>query len=612
MTVGKLRILATTDLHMQLFPWNYSTGSPEPGSGLLPLKSKIEALRENAEASLLLDNGDFLQGTLISGWHEAKWRAGEHIPHPMISAFDDLSYDAVGIGNHEFDLGLDYLSSILAEAPFPCLGSNLQRVEKCQLPVLPWAIIPRRLGGADQTLPPVKIGLFSVLPKQTENWNRRELRDEISIADTVAAAKEAIAALRLAGTDLIIALCHGGIEEIRVEDQGENTSLALAELDGIDAMIAGHTHLLFPGEAHQGIPGVDARAGTLNGIPTVMPGSRGTHLGEISLQLRHDPGTGWHVSGHKVHLHENGPDPLEDVVDQAPAILRRAHDDVRKWGTAPLGHSDVPLQNYFAPICSGSAAALMADAQLWAFRQHERRTRYRLLPLISAVAPMLNGGHARPEAYVNAPAGPISRATIETLFPFKNTLQGLILSGAQIRDWLEQSVSDFATLQPGAHEQRLLAPNWIGHNFDTLHGLKYQIDLSIPSRPKGSAAPPRIRNITHEGRPLRDDGSYLLITNDYRGNGGGGYVDPDAETVTLSYEITIQSVIEQYLQSIRLFRGLPVPCPFEFVASPGTSAVFATGPGARAHMHVVSGLGLEHIGRREDGFDDYRAHFPGA
>ncbi|MCV6597365.1 MAG: 5'-nucleotidase C-terminal domain-containing protein [Mangrovicoccus sp.] len=604
---GRLRILATTDLHMSLFPWNYGKKHLEPCAGLLCLADKINALRQEGTATLLLDNGDFIQGELISDWHASLWQTGTREPHPMISAFESLSFDAVGLGNHEFDRGLAYLADVLAPAQFPCIASNLETLPTApDLPLLPWVLLSKEIADPSSELPPAKIGIFSLLPQRTANWNRRELAGKVAIHDVFDSAQRVITELQDAGADVIIALSHLGITPDEPAIAPEESNLALARLSGIDAIIAGHTHMLFPGPDHQNLPGLDAQRGTLHDIPCVMPGSHGSHLGDIELSLHYSAPKGWQVQGHQVTLHTPQTCPTKNCINEAPAVFRNAHERTTKWGATQLGHTEPALHSYFTPLQSGAMSALIADAQLWAFRQYVSDTKLRLLPMISVVAPMLSGGLRAPGAYVDIPSGPISRAAMRTLFPFHNTLHGLVVSPDEIRDWLDHAVASFAQITPGQPDQPLLGPNWLGYNFDVFHGLRYTIDLTLPPKAYGSKGPSRIRNITYQEQPWDAEPRYLLITNDYRANGGGGFPGTGPTANRTALHITVQAAIEHYLQSIRTFRNLPTPSPFTYAPCPDASMVFATGPGAQAYRPEITGIDLSRIGQREDGFDLYR------
>lgn len=119
-----LQILATTDLHMRLLPFDYLCDVPSHSGDLATLATLIEALRADHPNTLLVDNGDFLQGTPTADVAAANAQT----LHPAISAMNLASYDAAGVGNHELDYGLSVLSAAMSQANFPILSANLRPI----------------------------------------------------------------------------------------------------------------------------------------------------------------------------------------------------------------------------------------------------------------------------------------------------------------------------------------------------------------------------------------------------------------------------------------------------------------------------------------------------
>ena len=215
------------------------------------------------------------------------------------------------------------------------------------------------------------------------------------------------------GADLVIALCHSGIGPAEPEEGLENAATALAALPGIDALVAGHSHLVFPGPGFTDLPGVDAQKGTLMGKPAVMAGSYGSHLGVIDLVLQQDAGA-WRVGAAQVRG-----DPCvrrattAEPAPRAAAVLaatRADHDRTIAHVRRPVGHSDIPLTTYFAALPGNAALALIARAQAWHVKSRLAGTPYADLPLLSAASPFKMGGRGGPDFYTDIPAGSIAGA----------------------------------------------------------------------------------------------------------------------------------------------------------------------------------------------------------
>lgn len=260
----ELRILATTDLHMHVLSYDYFAERPSDSFGLERTAALIAAERATATNSLLLDNGDFLQGNPMGDYLAETSRTARHRPHPAIAAMNLLQYDAATLGNHDFSFGLPFLERTLSGAQFPYVSTNITR--GAGLPLVDRIVLRRELMGQDGIRRPIAIGLLGFLPPQTAEWEP-ELRGVMEIDDILIAAERGIAALKQDGADLIIALSHSGIGPLAASPRMENAATALAALPGIDVVIAGHTHRIFPAPDHGDSPGIDAELGALAGKP---------------------------------------------------------------------------------------------------------------------------------------------------------------------------------------------------------------------------------------------------------------------------------------------------------------------------------------------------------
>ena len=271
-----LQILATTDLHMRLLPFDYLRDVPSHTGDLATLATVIEALRADHPNTLLVDNGDFLQGTPMADVAAENAQT----PHPAISAMNQAGYDAAGVGNHELDYGLSILSAAMSQANFPILSANLRLTDPAHgcLPNLRQEIVlEREFQGPAKNRVPLRVGVLGLTPPGAGTA-------EIEIDDMVTAAKAALGRLRKASADIVLALCNSGIST--TDTSGQDHLLRIAAIEGIDAVIGGHTHQPFPGPQTVSLPGIDASTGHIFGKPVVAPGAFGSQLGRIVLGLR--------------------------------------------------------------------------------------------------------------------------------------------------------------------------------------------------------------------------------------------------------------------------------------------------------------------------------------
>ncbi|MBI1417464.1 MAG: bifunctional 2',3'-cyclic-nucleotide 2'-phosphodiesterase/3'-nucleotidase [Limimaricola sp.] len=596
-----LRIMATTDLHVHILPYDYFADAPAPGLGLASVATMVRTLRAEAPGSLLLDNGDFLQGTPMTDMlREAPMPDGT--PHPMIAAMNTLGYDAATLGNHEFNYGLDFLQAVIGDAAFPVVSANIARdlgatPGEDHLFRPPWALVTRTLPAPDGSTAVIKVGVIGFAPPQITRWDKQQLAGRIAMRDIVEAAQAHVPALRAAGADVVVALAHSGIGPETATPGMENAVIPLARMAGIDAIVAGHSHALFPA------PGAEGRIGEM---PVVLPGSLGSHLGVIDLALERE-GPRWRVARSRaVALPQDGTEPDAEIVAGAAAAHARTLAHIR----APLAEVTGPLHSYFACVANDAGLGLVTAAQREAVARALTGSAWADLPLLSAASPYRAGGRGGPEAYVDIPPGPLGMRHASALYPFPNPLTAILVDGALLRDWLEHAAAIFLTLVPGAADQPLIDRAAPVYNFDVIAGVSYAIDLSQPAlygpdgQPLGDG-PGRIRDLRWNGAPVTTGQRFVVATNGYRAAGGGGFAGLAAAEVVLDSPQGARDAIVDYLRQAG--RIAPrIETDWRFAPLPGTSAVFETGPGAMAHLTAVHDRQLQPLGPGADGFARFR------
>lgn len=577
---GVLRLLATTDLHMHLLGFDYRRDRPAAQFGLSRLASLIAAERSDPQvaACLLVDNGDSLQGTAM-GDVAAQGLDG---PHPMMRAAQVLGYDALGLGNHDFNYGLPFLREVLQDAPCPVLSANMHPVSEPDLPFAPSCLLTREIGA--ETL---RIGLFSVLPPQVMLWDAAHLEGRVRVSAIPEAAAQAVADLQAQGADVVIALCHSGVDLTQGAMTSENAAVALAAIPGIDAIVAGHTHLRLPGADHAGLDHVDAQAGRIHGRPAVMPFCEGQALGVIDLHLRRQ-GARWQVTQSQARLRfvaqdEGGQVPEDPALVSA---LATAQERTRAYMNQPIGQTDRALHSYFEALAPDQGLALVAAAQMRAVRPFVLED----LPLLSAVAPCRTGGRGGPEAYTDIPAGPFHERHLQDLLAFPNTLALIELRGDILRDWLEMAAIRYAQLEDPTQVLPLLNPAVPGHAADVIYGLDYEIDLTRPAAfdLSGRRIAPngRIAALRHQGRAVQDSDRFVVALNSYRAAGGGNV---HALQKAIAQDCPALSLRDVVRDAVAEGVAPIVSDPRQLCAGPGQRVELITGPGAHAYLSELTG-----------------------
>ncbi|MEI4484740.1 5'-nucleotidase C-terminal domain-containing protein [Frigidibacter sp. MR17.14] len=564
-----LTIMATSDLHCEVSGWNYLADRPLSRGGLHRLAPVIAALRAAEPNTLLLDNGDLLQGTLLADRSAERLLTAPDAPHPAVAALDRLGVDAAGLGNHDFDYGLEVLARANAGRRHPVICTNAHLPDG--RPLLPVdLVLERRLLCADGRRRRLRIGLIGLVPPQTAHWNHHHLADRLVFSDMIEAARARLPALR-ARADIVIALAHTGLAETEAVPGMENAGHPLARLEGIDALVLGHSHLP---HAHAGLPGLH---------PAVLPGPAGLQLGVLRLGLRkgHE---GWQVTGSIAELREGGlamPPPAGPDHEAAAALSRRV-----------VAQLACPISTHFALLEDSDAVRLIAQAA----RSHVARALaggpHAQLPLLSAAAPFRTGGRGGHDHFTQIPAGPLRYGQLADLYPFRNRLAALHVTGRELRGWLERAATVYRRIQPGGHDQRLIDPEIPPWTFDSILGLSYVID---PSRPVDD----RITALSFEGRPVAEDDAFIVATNSYRATGGPTAPSPGRI-------VHVSDAPARDLLAVELDRAGRLdprqPPSWRLAPLADTFVLYDTAPAAAGDPATLERLGAEIAGTSREGF----------
>ncbi len=615
---AELAILETTDLHSAVVGYDYFKLAADPSLGLDRTAALIAQARRDFPNTLLFDNGDTIQGNALGDYQATvePLRCGQLLG--IYKAMKKIGYDGIGIGNHDFNFGLAYLGLVTGQRldvegvprkqcagpGFPVVLANVYSTKTKKPLFEPYRILSKRIRAVDANGKPfeatVKVGIIGFTPPAIVNWDRRWLEGKIYTEGLVETAKRYLPEMRARGADLVVAISHGGLDASPYSPTMENGNYYLAQVPGIDALLLGHSHQLFPNPSSTvgqfNLPHVDKVTGRVFGVPTVMANLWGKNLGVVRLQLRYD-GKRWHAD-HDAAIVENRStqQPDKSYVPADPAVMslvKDEHEATIRYVKTPIGSADFRMSTYFADVGDVSAIQIVNQAQADYVRHYvaENLPQYAKLPVLSVSAPFKTGS-AGVLDYTDVAAGDLALNNAADLYLYPNALAVVKVDGAGLKAWLEKAAGRFNTIDPNRSEpQELVNTGFPGYNFDTVTSpeLSYEIDVT---QPPGQ----RIRNLQLHGAPLPAGQEFLVATNNYRASGGGNFpgLEGGAKTVFTAPDASRDVLIAYIKEAKRLGRaanGSQRSWRFAKAATKGP-VVFHSAPGK---LELARAAGLENV-----------------
>jgi 2',3'-cyclic-nucleotide 2'-phosphodiesterase / 3'-nucleotidase len=502
-----LTVLGTSDTHGNVYNWDYYKNAEYDDSahndvGVAKLAALVNQLRAAATgATLVLDAGDTIQGTPLATYYAKQEPITETgAKHPMARAMNVLHYDAVTLGNHEFNYGLPLLNLWIRQLGFPALAANAVSATTGRPAFTPYVIKKVSLG---RHAPTLRVGILGLTNPGVAIWDRGNVAGKLEFLDMIATAAKWVPIMRARGADIVLISAHGGdsgTSSYGPELPNENPSALIAEqVPGIDAILFGHAHAEVPQR-------FVTNSATGAQVLLSEPSRWGTRLTKMDFDLVRERGRWTITSKAATTLNTN----TVEADPQVLAVVRAQHEktvayvnqvvaqSTQELSAATSRYQDTPILDYINKVQTDTVVAALAG------------TEYAGLPVLSIAAPF-----SRTAVF---PQGDVKIRDVAGLYVYDNTLEAVVLTGAEVKAYLEYSAKYFKTLAPAdpVDPATINDPTVPDYNYDTMSGVDYDIDIS---QPVGS----RITRLQIGGVDLDPAARFVVAVNNYRRSGGGNF-----------------------------------------------------------------------------------------
>lgn len=530
-----LRIIGTTDLHGQLNSFDYEKGVDYNNGGLARVFDLIKKTRAELPVgnTLTLDAGD----VLFDYTTEYIFSANQGATQPIYQAMKQVGYDAITLGNHEFDYGYDYILRQLDESGLRdiTIVSNVTDARTGEHPFLENMLLTRKVTTRAGKEVEIKVGIIGhTIPTLTGKTH--SYAGILITEDIVENAQKQATILKEEGADIIIALSHTGIGPENPEINFKNVAYALTKIPEIDVVVTGHEHNLFPTKdmtsPYYKLPGVSKETYLMNGKNVIMAGDRGAAIGVVDLEIE--------INGNKVKIVDRSSE-LRMVTEKSTSedksiasMFGQWEEELMDYATDILGElkKDTIIQNYYGLLADNAAIQLLNDSKInYTLKQIKSDKKYMDYPVIAASTYDTYGVKSIYD-YVNIKEQ-ITESDLTTLQNYNSYLYVYYISGAQLKEWLEWSASAYevtsrstqwqdetmSLLMKQTRLKSLISEEWLNDwsNFYIFDGISYEIDTSILPRYDFSGNRinnnRRISNVTYQGKEVADDMEFLIATN---------------------------------------------------------------------------------------------------
>jgi 2',3'-cyclic-nucleotide 2'-phosphodiesterase/3'-nucleotidase len=495
-----LKIIATTDVHGALFPYDF-VYDKEAKTSLAQVLTFVKQQRENKDQEvILLDNGDLLQGQPVVYYYNFEAVDKTHI---CAEVMNYMKYDAASVGNHDIETGHPVYDKIVKEFNFPWLSANTINTSTNQPYFKPYTIINKK---------GIKIAVLGLTTPSIPNWLPEKIWEGMVFEDMVETAGKWMKIIKeKEKPEIIVGLFHSGVDytyggRTAKTPKNENASRLVPErVPGFDVVIAGHDHQEY---------NLEVKDPQGKGIILLDSLSSARAAAVATITLNYDAATkSWkkEIKGEIIDIANYQPD--QEFVN----TFKNAVEEVKKYVSQKIGIFTKTISSRDSMFGDSAFADLIHRVQLEITGAD-----------VSFTAPLSFS------AAINK--GDVFARDMFKLYQYENLLYTMEMTGAEIKDYLEYSYSRWFNTMKNENDHLLYFKRdengelkrserygtyeleYQYYNFDSAAGIIYEVDVS---KPVGERV-----NITSmaDGTAFTPDKKYKVAINSYRGSGGGGHL----------------------------------------------------------------------------------------
>lgn len=472
-----LTILGTSDLHSNIWGFSYEDNKESTNNGMARVYTYVQQVRAENPNTILLDNGDTIQGTIMT---DDLYNKSPDEAHPVMAAMNFMGYDAMTLGNHEFNWGITAMKKIMGQAKFPVLAANLLDQSGKLVMEAGWTIVEKA---------GVKVAVIGVTNPNIKVWDGgKEGIDDLVYQSASVAVKRSIAEIG-DKADVIVVLAHMGMAaEFDEEGGADSAQRILDDNPQVDVLQVGHFHIV-----------VNQTVGA-----TVVGGPRNLGRDVVRYDLTLDKDN--KIVASTVNVVDMKDTAPSQAIRDIPLVKEAQEKTVAFVQGGGAGEDGKPMP----PLGTTTAKFQPAD-EITGLPEGKLRDTA-VMDLINTIQLEQSGADVSAAALFkdtsDLPAGAINYGNIFDIYKFDNTLCRVTVTGKELKAYMEWSAECYNQWVPGDINISFDA-EYPGYLYDMFAGLTYEIDLS---QPKGE----RIKNIVFKGAPLTDEQTLTLAVNNYR------------------------------------------------------------------------------------------------